>query len=122
MDNAIHHSKDSKGTNAVVLCQLSTFDVYTMLHPFRDAPTEYVFALRAQEKPRVFERSEDYMKMFSAEDADSLREWVLSIRCSKVRDNNTISYRLDSDDLLKECRVLSTTSKSCHQSTIAYRP
>ncbi|KAI7874158.1 hypothetical protein K492DRAFT_154171 [Lichtheimia hyalospora FSU 10163] len=83
MDNAIHHSKDSKGTNAVVLCQLSTFDVYTMLHPFRDAPTEYVFALRAQEKPRVFERSEDYMKMFSAEDADSLREWVLSIRCSK---------------------------------------
>lgn len=49
------------------------------------APTEYVFAVRAQDKARIFERSEDYIRYFAAEDQETLRDWVLSIRCAKVK-------------------------------------
>ena len=84
MDNTIHHAKDNKGSGSVPLCHLSSFDVYTMLLPVRGSPTEYIFAVRAQDKPHIFERPEDYMHLLAADDYDSLRQWVLSIRNAKV--------------------------------------
>ncbi|KAI9323126.1 hypothetical protein BX666DRAFT_1846822 [Dichotomocladium elegans] len=93
MENAIYHAKDKQGTGSTVLCSLGPYDVYTMLHPYRNAPTEYVFSLRAQEKPQFYERSEDYMKLFAADDADSLRDWVLSIRSAKVNSHVTVMYQ-----------------------------
>ncbi|KAI9489697.1 hypothetical protein BDB00DRAFT_842080 [Zychaea mexicana] len=90
MDNAIHHAKDNKGTGSTPLCHLSAFDVYTMLHHVRGSPTEFVFAVRAQDKPHIFERPEDYMHLLAADDYDSLRQWVLSIRCAK----NALNYQM----------------------------
>ncbi|KAI8149456.1 hypothetical protein BJV82DRAFT_529743 [Fennellomyces sp. T-0311] len=90
MDNTIHHAKDTKGSGSVPLCHLSSFDVYTMLLPVRGSPTEYVFAVRAQDKPHIFERPEDYMHLLAADDYDSLRQWVLSIRNAK----STFQYQL----------------------------
>ncbi|KAI7854425.1 hypothetical protein BDC45DRAFT_508338 [Circinella umbellata] len=90
MDNTIHHAKDNKGTGSIPLCHLSSFDVYTMLHHVRGSPTEFVFALRAQDKPHIFERPEDYMYLLAADDYDALRQWVLSIRSAK----NMYHYQL----------------------------
>ncbi|KAI9256519.1 hypothetical protein BDA99DRAFT_516620 [Phascolomyces articulosus] len=90
MDNAIHHAKDNKGTGSTPLCHLSAFDVYTMLHHVRGSPTEFVFAIRAQDKPHIFERPEDFMHLLAADDYDALRQWVLSIRCAK----NMFHYQL----------------------------
>ncbi|ORZ00803.1 hypothetical protein BCR43DRAFT_434994 [Syncephalastrum racemosum] len=83
MDNAIHHAKDSKVRSAI-LCHLATFDVYTMLQMTRSSPTHFVFALRAQDKQKIFERQEDYIRLLCAEDQPALKEWVLSIRCAIV--------------------------------------
>ena len=95
MDNTIHHAKDNKGTGSTPLCHVSGFDVYTMLHHVRGSPTEFVFALRAQDKPHIFERPEDFMYLLAAADYDALRQWVLSIRCAKVKKNQVLLIILD---------------------------
>ncbi|KAG0182021.1 hypothetical protein DFQ29_006139 [Apophysomyces sp. BC1021] len=82
-DNAIHHAKDNKGTGSAILCYLATFDVYTLLQSARSAPTNYVFALRSQDRVSVFEREEDYMRLLAVDDQEDLKDWVLSIRCAK---------------------------------------
>lgn len=55
-----------------------------MLQMTRSSPTHFVFALRAQDKQKIFERQEDYIRLLCAEDQSSLKEWVLSIRCAIV--------------------------------------
>ncbi|OAD72033.1 hypothetical protein PHYBLDRAFT_187479 [Phycomyces blakesleeanus NRRL 1555(-)] len=83
-DNAIHHAKDTKGNGSAILCYLATFDVYTLLpQQSRSAPSGYVFALRAQDKDSIFEREEDYMRLLAVEDQEAMKDWVLSIRCTK---------------------------------------
>ncbi|KAF7728218.1 RNA polymerase II elongation factor [Apophysomyces ossiformis] len=82
-DNAIHHASDSKGSGSAILCYLATFDVYTLLQPTRSAPTSYVFALRSQDRPSVFEREEDYMRLLAVDEQENLKDWVLSIRNAK---------------------------------------
>ncbi|CAO3655867.1 unnamed protein product [Mucor hiemalis] len=83
-DNAIHHAKDNnKGSSTSILCHLATYDVYTMLPPLKPSPTPYVFAIRAQERASMFEREGDYMRCLAVEDQDEMKNWVLSIRCTK---------------------------------------
>ncbi|KAI7867854.1 hypothetical protein BDF14DRAFT_1704125, partial [Spinellus fusiger] len=64
-DNAIHHAKDSKTARMA-------------------APTSFVFALRAQDKESVFEREEDYIRLLAVDDQEAMKDWVLSIRSTKV--------------------------------------
>lgn len=55
-----------------------------MLPPLKPSPTPYVFAIRAQERASIFEREGDYMRCLAVEDQDEMKNWVLSIRCTKV--------------------------------------
>ncbi|CAO3653926.1 unnamed protein product [Mucor fragilis] len=82
-DNAIHHSKDNKGSSSSILCHLATYDVYTLLQPIRVSPTPFVFAIRAQDRSSIFERESDYMRFLAVEDQEDMKDWVLSIRCTK---------------------------------------
>ncbi|OAC98499.1 hypothetical protein MUCCIDRAFT_167576 [Mucor lusitanicus CBS 277.49] len=82
-DNAIHHAKDNKGSSSSILCHLATYDVYTLLQPMRISPTPFVFAIRAQDRSSIFERESDYMRFLAVEDQEDMKDWVLSIRCTK---------------------------------------
>ncbi|KAL7315986.1 hypothetical protein PS15m_005140 [Mucor circinelloides] len=82
-DNAIHHSKDNKGSSSSILCHLATYDVYTLLQPIRISPTPFVFAIRAQDRSSIFEKESDYMRFLAVGDQDEMKDWVLSIRCTK---------------------------------------
>lgn len=94
-DNAIHHAKDNhKGSTTSILCHLSTYDVYTLLPPLKASPTPYVFAIRAQDRSSIFEREGDYMRCLAVEDADEMKDWVLSIRCTKVSKEIFIAFCL----------------------------
>lgn len=87
-DNAIQHAKDnSKNASVSILCHLGTYDVYTLLPPLKASPTPYVFAIRAQDRFSIFEREGDYMRCLAVEDGDEMKDWVLSIRCTKVTHN-----------------------------------
>jgi hypothetical protein len=66
---------------------LATYDVYTLLQPLRASPTPFVFAIRAQDRPSIFEKEGDYMRFLAAEDQEEMKDWVLSIRCTKVTHN-----------------------------------
>ncbi|KAK4515060.1 uncharacterized protein ATC70_002670 [Mucor velutinosus] len=82
-DNAIHHAKDNKGSSSSILCHLATYDVYTLLQPIRISPSPFVFAIRAQDRSSIFEKESDYMRFLAVEDQEDMKDWVLSIRCTK---------------------------------------
>ncbi|KAI8386893.1 hypothetical protein BD560DRAFT_383086 [Blakeslea trispora] len=80
-DNAIYHAKDSnKGTSSSVLCYLANYDVYTLLHPSKSSPASCVFAIRAQNRPSIFENESDYIRLLALESQEEMKDWVLSIR------------------------------------------
>ena len=84
-DGSICHAKDNhKGSTSSLLCHLATYDVYTMLSPLKASPSPHVFAIRAQERASLFEKEGDYMRCLAVEDQDEMKNWVLSIRCTKV--------------------------------------
>ncbi|KAI9301438.1 hypothetical protein BJ944DRAFT_4711 [Cunninghamella echinulata] len=82
-DNAIHQAKDNKCAGATVLCYLNSFDVYTTLQPHTASPTPFVFTLRAQDRAAIFEKEEDYIRYFSAENQSAMEDWVIGIRHAK---------------------------------------
>lgn len=43
-----------------------------------------MFAIRAQDRSSMFEREGDYMRYLAVEDQDEMKDWVLSVRCTKV--------------------------------------
>ncbi|CAG8606114.1 24508_t:CDS:10 [Dentiscutata erythropus] len=93
-DGALYHSKDSKGTNEVLLCSMNSFDVYTCTQLRRRQPTKFGFALKSQEKISLFENPDDYIHFLCADNSEKNNDWVLSIRAAK---NNLI--RQDRPDL-----------------------
>ncbi|KAI9277544.1 hypothetical protein BY458DRAFT_538911 [Sporodiniella umbellata] len=81
-DNAIHHAKE-KGAISSILCHLASYDVYTLLQPLDSSPTQFVFAIRAQEKASKFEKEGDYIRFMATEDQEEMKRWVLGIRQTK---------------------------------------
>ncbi|KAG1221557.1 hypothetical protein G6F35_005909 [Rhizopus arrhizus] len=61
-DNAIHSAKDK---------------------PLKISPTPFVFAIRAQDRASIFEKEGNYIRFIATEDQEEMKNWVLSIRCSK---------------------------------------
>ncbi|RCH84947.1 hypothetical protein CU098_004296 [Rhizopus stolonifer] len=83
-DGAIHHAKDNnKSTSSSILCYLATYDVYTLLQSPKASPTPYVIAIRAQDRPSIFENENDFMRFLAAENQEEMKDWVLSIRSAK---------------------------------------
>lgn len=83
-----------KGSSSSILCHLATYDVYTPLQPIRVSPTPFVFSIRAQDKSSIFEKESDYMRFLAVEDQEGMKDWVLSIRCTKVT-HNLIHKKID---------------------------
>lgn len=114
-DNAIHHAKDNnKGSSTSLLCHLATYDVYTMLPPLKPSPTPYVFAIRAQERASIFEREGDYMRCLAVEDQDEMKNWVLSIRCTK----SGIQYQHHPNRVVNPLAPISFDSTPSEESTL----
>lgn len=49
----------------------------------------FVFAIRAQDRASMFEREGDYMRCLAVEDQEEMKDWVLSIRSTKVTHTHT---------------------------------
>ncbi|CAG8524324.1 369_t:CDS:10 [Funneliformis mosseae] len=80
-DGSIYHSKDTKGTNETFLCSMVSFDVYICTKLSNTFPTNFVFAVKSQDKITMFENPEkDYMHYLCAENLNKMNEWLLSIR------------------------------------------
>lgn len=71
---------------------MGTYDVYTLLQQLRASPTPFVFAIRAQAKSSIFEKEDDYMRFLAVEDQEEMKDWVLSIRYTKVTRYNTYAH------------------------------
>jgi hypothetical protein len=80
---AIHHSKDSKGTNGALLCFLDQYDVYTLLRPRTKCPTKFCFALKFQGKREDLMKDAEYVYFLAADNAEKFKDWILSIRTGK---------------------------------------
>jgi hypothetical protein len=55
-----------------------------LLQPLKISPTPFVFAIRAQDRASIFEKEGNYIRFIATEDQEEMKNWVLSIRCSKV--------------------------------------
>ncbi|CAG8719518.1 10679_t:CDS:2, partial [Scutellospora calospora] len=67
----------------VLLCSMTSFDVYTCKQPRKKQPTKFGFALKSQEKFSLFENPEDYVHFLCADHLEKTNDWVLSIRAAK---------------------------------------
>ena len=82
--NGLYYSKDTKGTNETLLCQIANVDVYTLMRSKKKAPTKCCFAIRSQLHRRHFEKAEDYCIFLCVDLVDKMKDWVLSIRHARV--------------------------------------
>lgn len=80
-----HRFIDLQKLGDTPLINLSNVDVYTLTMPMKKDPTPYGFALKAQEKAKIFENPEDFVFYFCAETMEIMRYWVLCLRQVKVR-------------------------------------
>lgn len=68
-----------------MLCLLRNFDVYAVQVPRKKAPTKFGFALKSSDKVHLFETPEDdYIHYVCTDSGESLREWLVGLRASKV--------------------------------------
>ena len=71
-----------QGKDAVLLCQLSNFDVYTVTRLYK-APKPFVFAIKSTDNLSYFEDTADYLHVFSCQPYDGER-WVEKIMLARV--------------------------------------
>ncbi|EXX70083.1 uncharacterized protein OCT59_011008 [Rhizophagus irregularis] len=83
-DGSLYHSKDYKGTNETFLCSMVSFDVYVCMKTFKTFPTNFVFAIKSQDKITMFENPEnDYMHYLCADHLEKMNEWIIAVRMAK---------------------------------------
>ncbi|KAI8576108.1 hypothetical protein K450DRAFT_258513 [Umbelopsis ramanniana AG] len=99
-ENGIYCGRDSKKLGDTPLINLSNVDVYTLMVPMKKDPTAYGFALKAQEKAKIFENPEDFVFYFCAETMEIMRYWVLCLRQCK----NLAAYASDPERVLHPLR------------------
>ncbi|PKC12019.1 hypothetical protein RhiirA5_465374, partial [Rhizophagus irregularis] len=83
-DGSLYHSKDYK-----VFCfYIYNFDVYVCMKTFKTFPTNFVFAIKSQDKITMFENPEnDYMHYLCADHLEKMNEWIIAVRMAKVSYN-----------------------------------
>jgi len=47
-------------------------------------PTEFVFAIKSQDKITMFETPDDYIHFLTADHLEYMNDWIISIRMAKV--------------------------------------
>ncbi|ORZ36009.1 hypothetical protein BCR44DRAFT_80298 [Catenaria anguillulae PL171] len=80
------YMSNAEDKQAVLLCSLAHYDVYTPINgPRKRAPTKYGFALKSQQRMSLFEDPNDgfvfYLYTYSME---KMKEWVLALRNAKA--------------------------------------
>ncbi|KAL1743078.1 hypothetical protein HDZ31DRAFT_83668 [Schizophyllum fasciatum] len=75
-------SKRDNGKDAVLLCQLSNFDVYTVTRLYK-APKPFVFAIKSTDNLSYFEDTADYLHVFACQPYDG-ENWVEKIMLARV--------------------------------------
>ena len=90
-ESTLFFSED-KGSQSgeLPICSLSRFDVYHLSQRRSKTPTKFVFALRSQDSPSIFQNKLDYVKFFCAEDGDKLKQWIMALRMAKVRQDRVV--------------------------------
>lgn len=87
-NHALFQSKTEKGKDAVLLCHLTSFDVYTAVAGeawAAQAPKKYVFAMRSDNAVHLFEDPDkDYAFHLCLSDEKAARHWITSIMRAKT--------------------------------------
>ncbi|KAM0793335.1 hypothetical protein ACM66B_000791 [Microbotryomycetes sp. NB124-2] len=95
-DNAVWHGKSEKPKDAVVLCQLSSFDVFFVAsHVIGElkAPKPFVFALKSKLPRAHYENESEYCHFVSVKTPEELTKWVKAVveaRNPLVRNENSV--------------------------------
>jgi Fe-S cluster biosynthesis and repair protein YggX len=107
----IYISKNKSPSGATILCNLSTFDAYTLTTKRKNPPYSFCIALKSQDSILIFEKPErDYVNYLSFENKIILKNWLYAIYYSR---NISIwedrpedeclfvppKYRVDSDEI-----------------------
>ncbi|KAJ3319514.1 hypothetical protein HDV06_006247 [Boothiomyces sp. JEL0866] len=74
------------GTNSgpeVVFCDLSQFDVYTLMRPRKKSITDFCFALKSDLNSSFFQDINDSAKFVCVEKPERLADWCLALRLAK---------------------------------------
>uniref|UniRef100_D8PY79 PH domain-containing protein n=1 Tax=Schizophyllum commune (strain H4-8 / FGSC 9210) TaxID=578458 RepID=D8PY79_SCHCM len=82
-EHGLWMSKRDNGKDAVLLCQLSNFDVYTVTRLYK-APKPFVFAIKSTDNLSYFEDTADYLHVFSCQPYDG-EKWVEKIMLARLR-------------------------------------
>ncbi|KAK0547862.1 hypothetical protein OC845_003885 [Tilletia horrida] len=79
-DHCLYHAKSEKGKDEVLICSLSTFDVYLVDTAKIKTPKPHAFAIRSQNNITMFEKpDQDYVHYFCLSDPAAHRSWVRAI-------------------------------------------
>ncbi|PWN39121.1 hypothetical protein IE81DRAFT_49447 [Ceraceosorus guamensis] len=83
-EHSLFHAKSEKGKDEVLICTLSTFDVYLVDSAKYKAPKAHTFAVRSQNHISQFEKPElDYCHYFSLSDPLAHRHWYRALYTSR---------------------------------------
>ncbi|UZJ52757.1 hypothetical protein CBS101457_002077 [Exobasidium rhododendri] len=99
-ENCLYQAKSEKGKDEVLICSLSSFDLYllqdTGINKVK-APKAFTFALRSQNSINLFESPEaDYVHFISLSDGGASRHWITAIINAR-----TFVLRLESEHLFR---------------------
>ncbi|KAJ3268535.1 hypothetical protein HDV01_002682 [Terramyces sp. JEL0728] len=67
----------------VLLCDLSQFDVYTLMRPRKKSITEFCFALKSDLNSSFFQDINDSARFVCVDKPDRLADWCLALRLAK---------------------------------------
>ncbi|KXN73976.1 hypothetical protein CONCODRAFT_67893 [Conidiobolus coronatus NRRL 28638] len=80
----IYISKNKSPSGATILCNLSTFDAYTLTTKRKNPPYSFCIALKSQDSILIFEKPErDYVNYLSFENKIILKNWLYAIYYSR---------------------------------------
>jgi len=76
-EHGIWLSKRDSMKDETFLCQLSNFDVYSVIRP-QKSPKPFMFAIKSTDSLAYFENTADYLHRFSCKEKDGL-QWMANI-------------------------------------------
>ncbi|TIA91790.1 hypothetical protein E3P99_00934 [Wallemia hederae] len=93
-NDTLHLSKSDKAKDKHFICNMVSYDVYTLtkLYPgapkpqriFDDTLYGHIFVVKSQDNSSLFEKKEDYSHVFAVTDSHACRDWVKALTQSRT--------------------------------------
>ena len=93
-NDTLHLSKSDKAKDKHFICNMVSYDVYTLTRLYPGAPKPqrifddtlygHIFIVKSQDNSSLFEKKEDYSHVFAVTDSHACRDWVKALTQSRV--------------------------------------